>query len=225
MVSLDASNTKCLKKLQLKSLTLDYCTIGVIKASVIMNFGQKLQHISLKGNLILWQPGNGILLGAFHEIFYLDVSCQNCKSCRDDYSWSKWLPQVPKPFKNRPTEDGLNEIYPSLNGTNIYFLPKLHSLYLHHTLLTIHFAAFCWMNNSIVNIDVSYSVGLYNLIEISCFYHLKYLNLRGIQQLQLTMESFWGMPSLEVLMLGSSGVNDSFFLTLKLLLYSKKTRT
>ena len=211
IVSLDASNTKCFKRLQLKSLTLDYCMIGVIKASAIKNLGQKLQRLSLKGNQILWQPGKDILLGAFHEIFYADVSCQSYKSCNDEYSWSKWLPQVPKPFEKKANEEDLNGFYPDLHGTNVFFLPKLHSLYLHHTLLDIHFSAFCWMNNTIVNIDVSYSLGIFIMSKTSCLYHLKYLNLRGIKLLHLTMETFWGMPSLEVLMLGSSGVNSSFF--------------
>ena len=210
MIILDGSNTKCFKKLQLKSLTLDENIIGVIKASAVMNFGQKLKHISLKGNQIVWQPGEIILIGAFYSLAYVDFSCQNSKSCTDEYPWSKWLPKVPQPFENN-AEDSDGSIFPDGNGIDIYLLPKLRSLYMHHTVLHIYFSAVCWMNNTIINIDVSYSSKIYIMSKISCLYHLKRLNLRGIKLLRLTMESFQEMPSLEILMLGSSVVPDSIF--------------
>ena len=207
---LDASNTKCLKKLQLKNLTLYDSKIGVIEASVIRNLGQRLQHLSLKLNQILWGPGKNIIFGALHNLLYFDGSCQNSRSCSDEYPWSKWLPRVPQPFENA-AEDLPKGIFPDLHGTNIYLLPKLHSLYIHHTLLDIYFPAFCWINNTIVNIDVSYSSQIYIMSKISCLFHLKFLNLRGIEDLHLTMESFLEMPSLEILLLGSSVVSDSIF--------------
>ena len=101
----------------------------------------------------------------------------------------------------------------STNVTTFYFLSKLQTLKFHHISNLYWYGAFlpsvCWKDNKLVNIDGSFLTALYIKDTIFCLDHLKYLNLRGIKRLILGAKSFYALPNLEVLMLGSSNINSS----------------
>ena len=201
--------TKCLKHLPLKTLIMESSIVGTITQAGFLNFPRTLQHVSLKDNLINFDVVSVMLIPSLHNVQVLDGSCQNSKTCIDVYPWSDWIPNRPQPFEDitarerHGTWDG--------SGTEIYLMGNLTSVYLHHTMINTTIPPVCWKNNNLINIDISFSAAIHIPGVIKCLCHLKFLNLRGIGHLYITLETFIEMSKLEVLMLGSSNLTNIIF--------------
>ena len=211
ITSLDFELTKCFQKLKLKHLSVENCHIHQITASVARNF-KSLQHLSLRNNKIV----SGVDFIGFLELrnlTYLDVSCQNSRSCNGKYPWSEWLHNEPKMFKENTT------IITNLNSTTIqtntsmprmFMLPNLQTLLLHHiTLRVTSRPIVCWVNNRLLNVDLSFVQTIRVHGVIPCPQYVKFLNVRGINSLPYAnVDALHDMPSLEILLVGSAGIPD-----------------
>ena len=202
LISFNRRLTECLGKLNLKKLILDIDWIGPLTSAAVLNL-RRLEFISARKNSIVLNGRSLYLFAAAHRLTYLDASCQYNNGCDDDFPWESFLPGVPKSFDvqafSNKSVKPLNQ-----NTTSLYFLPKLHTLKLSHYSLYVTFPSFCWANSHLVNLDISFSQRVKMVGVVDCLAYLRYLNLRHITSLACDMECFHGMPSLEVLMLGST---------------------
>ena len=140
----------------------------------------------------------------------LDFSCQFNYGCSEVYPFASILPGAPMSFH----EETISNI--SLNPLNkytvsLFFLSKLHTLKLSYVPIEVTLPSFCWAGNHLVNLDLSHTRKIKTAGILDCIYFLRYLNLRHVASLTLSIEVFHGMPSLEVLMLGSSGIKTDIF--------------
>ena len=206
---LDFELTKCFQKLKLKHLSMEYCNIHQITASTARNV-RSLQHLSLRNNKIA-SGVNSIGVLELRNLTHLDVSCQNSCSCNGKYPWPEWLPNEPKMFKENTT------IITNLNSTSIetntsmprmFMLPNLQTLLLHHIPLKVTSRPIvCWVNNRLLNVDLSFVQTIQVHGVIPCPQHVKFLNIRGINSLPyFDVIALHDMPSLEILLMGSAGI-------------------
>ena len=203
--------TKCFQKLKLKHLSMEYCNIHQITAGTARNV-RSLQHLSLRNNKIAFGVDSiGVL--ELRNLTHLGVSCQNFCSCNGKYPWSEWLPNEPKMFKENTT------IITNLNSTTIqtntsmprmFMLPNLQTLLLNHITLRVTARPIvCWVNNRLLNVDLSFIQTIHMHGVIPCLQHVKFLNIRGINSLPyFDVNALHDMPSLEILLMGSAGIPD-----------------
>ena len=209
ILSLNKRFTECLYKVNLKKLSLNTNWIGSLTLAGLLNL-RKLEYVSLRENSIVVDRRVLALVPAVHNLTYLDASCQYHYGCLDVYPWADFLPGVPRLYQDNPIS---NATVKPLNRSTISLslLPKLHTLKLSYVLFEINLFSFCWANNHIVNIDMSYSKQIWTAGVFDCLAYLKFLNLRHVSSFIFDPEFFHGMPSLEVLMLGSAGIKQGTF--------------
>ena len=210
-ISVNKRFTECLAKLDLKKLTLNTNRIGSLTSAGILNL-RKLHYISIQKNCVVVNSRSLLLVPAAHHLTYLDGSCQFNNGCFDAFPWASFLPGAPKLFdayavSNTPVNP-LNQ-----NTISLFFLSKLHTLKLSHCSIGITVPSFCWANNHLVNIDISYSRQVKVIGFLDCLAHLRYLNVRHIDILTFDTEILHGMPRLEVILAGSAGIPPGIFST------------
>ena len=214
IVMFDENLTSCFANINITNVALEAIYIIWISPKALLNF-KRVKYISVKGNQIAVDSRIPIMTAALHNLAFLDASCQGFKTCSDKYPWSDWLPGKPNPFREEKMEPDtcniLSEMILQNSRSEICFLPKLQSLFAHHTVLDIYFLDICWKNSHLVNVDLSFVRAIHLKTEFPCMKYLKYLNLRGIGYLKFPLLALKNMPSLEVLMFGSSHIVDPIF--------------
>ena len=217
-ITIDDTSLKCFDNLKLKRLSMDESHIVKITFKAWLKLGS-LNYLSLKGNKINMDTTVGLGVAALHNLTYLDLSCLSTPVCDDIYSWSDWLPGEPNMFKENNTiisyaASTSVATYNTSKMINVFMYRNLQTLLLRHTYVSFTFThqLFCWMNNRILNLDLSFIKHISIYGSIPCAQHLKYLNLRGVRWLQLDMEVFHEMSSLEILLLGSAGITVDIFM-------------
>ena len=213
----------CFHRFKVKKISIDNSNIYLMASNFIFNI-QSVEYLSLRQNRIDWH-NNYKFLFILHNLTHIDVSCQYKFHCNNKYPWSKWLP-TPKLFKENSTIVNTNtQLFSSNLWDNsklyIYFLPNLQTVLLHDIYffslntklnkLNIDYSVPCWGNNRVINLDISFVNRVSAPDRVPCLKYLKYLNLRGIKTLTIGVKTFHDMPSLEVLMLGSSGIPEGTF--------------
>ena len=217
-VILSGKFSHCFSKLNLKHFEFEKNRVMTSTLGGMMNF-RNLQYISVARNNIVLDRAHLFMVAAFHNLTYLDVSCQKFGNCillsnQSPWPWSHYL-QGPALSESTSTST-ISQVQISPTKPNIsswYFLSKLHTLDISFNNLHLTFLpSFCWKDNHLVKVDFSYS----DYIELhffDCLIFLKYVNLRNIRKLGIHNLSFHGWPSLEILMLGSSNLKDSAVFT------------
>ena len=210
ILSVNRRFAEFLTKLDLKKLSLNDNNIGSLTLAGLLNL-RKLKFLSLRDNSMVVDRSILYLVAASHNLTFLDASCQFHYGCSDVYPWTHYLPGVPTLFQEHVLSD--TPIKPLNRRTaSRYFLSKLHTVKLSYYLIEIIVnCSFCWANNHLVNVDLSYAKHIWTAGAFDCLAHLKYLNLRHITSFTFDPEFFHGMPSLEVLMLGSAGIKQGTF--------------
>ena len=215
IVTIDKQLTACFANISVTNIVLEKLYITSISTDSLTNF-KRVHYVSVKQNQIAVDSRIPIMTAALHNLTFLDASCQIPNKCSEKYPWSDWLKDTPKPFKEETKMvpnycNETNELSIKSNRSEICFLPNFQSLYAHHTVLDIFFLDICWKNNHLINVDVSFIFEIHLKPAFPCMKHLKYLNLRGIGYLEFPLLAFKNMPSLEVLMLGSSHIANPMF--------------
>ena len=212
-VMFDETLTSCFASMNITTIVLESMNIIWISPKALLNF-KGVQYMSMKGNQIAIDTRIPIMAAALHNLTVLDASCQGTKTCSDEYPWSDWLAGKPKPFKEEKmghiTCKSTSDMILQSNRSEICLLPNLQSFFAHHTVLDLFFLHICWKNH-LINADMSYIKELHLEPGYPCMKHLKYLNLRGIGYLKLPLLALKSMPSLEILMFGSSHIVDPMF--------------
>ena len=216
LVDLTEEMTRCFKKIRLQNLSVEGSQINRMSFKSMLNF-VKLNKISFRKNELIMVYSKLIVgMAAVHNLTYFDGSCQNFPECEDTFPWSEWLPNKPVMYQHsNSTMVETNELLnTNKNVIELYFLPNLQTLKLHHLSNVIAHSTYvpsvCWKNNKLLNIDGSFLTALHIEDTVFCMDHLRYLNLRGIKRLILCAKAFHGLPNLEVLMLGSSNISSIF---------------
>ena len=212
LLDINQELTKCFAQIKMKKLSIDWCQIRILSFQAIENF-RHLEYVSVANNEIIFEQPTLILsLLTMINLTYFDGSCQDVRGCDDAYPWSDWLPNQPLMFPHINTNLIEEELqFPSY--PNVYALPYLQTFRLQHVFNGIArdfpmSTSFCWKNNHLVNLDLAY-LPIFPFKGIfHCLKHLRFVNFRGIQSLIFNMEFFSGMPKLEVLLLGSSRIEN-----------------
>ena len=220
----------CLKRIEIKTLSMENCQIRSINLKFIQNF-PKLEYVSFRKNQIMMTQSHALILGlSRHNVTYFDASCQDSAECDYAYPWANWIPNKPVifPHLNITTYgDHRVSMQSSRNVTNSYFLPNLQTIKSHHISNVIwhdsYAPSFCWKNNHLINVDISFITALH-LEDTICFDQLKFLNLRGIEKLILGVKTFHASPNLEVLLLGSANTGSFFTSKSSELLFERNTK-
>ena len=209
VISFDQRFTECLAKLDLKKLSLSDNYIGSITLAASLNL-RMLEYFAIPQNEIVVDDRIWYLLPVHHNLTYFDFSCQFNYGCSEVYPFASILPGAPMLFHE---ETILNiSVNPLKSNTvSLFFLSKLHTLKLSYVPIEAILPSFCWAGNHLVNLDLSHTRKIKTAGVLDCIYFLRYLNLRHVSPLTLSVEVFHGMPSLEVLMLGSSGIKQGKF--------------
>ena len=204
----------CFSKLNLKHFEFEKNRVMAFTLGGMMNF-KNLQYFSVSSNNIVVDRNILWMVAAFHNLTYLDVSCQNFGKCGripKQLPWSHYL-QGPAVSKSKSVISQVQISPTNPNVSSWYFLSNLHTLNISFNNLEVKIRPFiCWKDNHLVTVDLSYS----DIIELNffdCLIFLKYLNLRNIRSLGFHILSFHGCPSLEILMLGSSNLKDKAVFT------------
>ena len=212
VITLDDTLLKCFRNLSLKNFSFEKDGIARITFKALLNL-HSVQHLSVKKNKIT-RISDYYALMDLHNLTYLDTSCQNSHVCEEKYPWSDWLINEPKMFQENKSIITSKNTSNRTNQTriNIFMFPNLQTLLIHNMPLSCDFIGdVCWLNNRLLNVDASFVTRLSIFGKLSCMGCLKFLNLRGIDTLTFDVEVFQDMPSLEILMLGSTGIPDGIF--------------
>ena len=215
LMDLNAKLTQCFAKIKLKKLSADFFQIRSLSFGSVLNI-RHLGYISFSNNEIIMEETTLLVSWmSIHNLSYFDGSCQDSRGCDGKYPWNDWLPSQPVmfPHMNISLLENEQQMLPNSNVTEAYFLKYLQTFKLQRVFGAIvaegYVPTFCWRNNHLVNMDLSYLPGLHFLGAIYCMKHLRFLNVRGIKNLVLKMEVFSAAPKLEVLLLGSSRIQNS----------------
>ena len=192
---------KCFNTLKLRRLDCDHCHIGYVSTGALVTL-KTLENINVNYNFVTMDTTGVIGIFGMKNLKYVNLGCQSYHyTCNDVYPWKDWLPNQPVLRKSDLMKNFLRH---TVTNVSRYFLPHFHTILAAHMYGSNTIESFCWQNNSVVNIDYSFT-GRLNLTGVmGCMWHLKYLNLRGIAVLDFHERAFHEMPSLEVLMIGSA---------------------
>ena len=209
--------TQCLKEKSIKIFKFDRNYLILLETSGLLNL-RHFEYLSFKKNRIQIARNEVLLLAAFHDLSFLDLTCQIRLTCLNQHS--SLLSQVnlaraqSETAVYRPKEDNYRSKSDRNFQIKLIFLGKLVSLHLSQAGLKLDYVSFyqynvCWVNN-LSELDISYS-RVYSVIgTFHCMDKLKKLNIRQIHSGYLDPRVFHEMPSLEVLQMGGSAPASTF---------------
>ena len=201
--------TSCFRKLHLTKFSAQHNDIKTISKSDIMHF-RSLEYINLRNNWLAEHQSLCLIFPVMRNLTYLDIGCQNSNlPCVDIFPWADWLPGQPTMFTpaNHTCKHDCLLLKSGKSKIDFYTLPKLHTIISDHTPIINYMKPYCWKNNTVLNVDFSFSAHIELPDIVPCLVHLKYVNLRGISNFRFVPTAFHEMPSLEVLMIGSTKLN------------------
>ena len=196
-VILDSKMSKCLSHLTLKRLSLNHNKIVEITPEFVLNL-RHLQYLSLRYNNILEDRVTVPIIPSMQNLTFFDIGCQNNWRCMDVSIYPPNIPKFDDEYSLHP------HINPKWNGSEIQFLPRLHTFRADHFAgyaRVINIPNICWSNNHLVELDFSYLFIQTISRAFHCLKHLKYLNLRGIKVSVIDSEIFKDLSSVKVLLL------------------------
>ena len=152
LVDLTEEITRCFNEIRLQNLSMEGSLINRMSFKSMLNF-VKVNKLSFRKNeLIMVYSKLFVGMAAVHNLTYFDGSCQNSQECEDTFPWSEWLPNKPVMYQHsNSTMVETNELLnTNKNVIDLYFLPNLQTLKLHHLSNVIsqptYVPSVCWKN-------------------------------------------------------------------------------